>query len=186
MGRKALILATLVALLVVVLAVPGVAAAQEIGKRFTLGPVQVVVLAPKLIWEGTNAHVIIKATNTTSEPVDVAATFALPKGAEKRFDYKGKPEASVSGIKPGETKYMAFTYIKPKKGGDLGQFTSDISVKVGGAEARVPWVFDLREGSRFRAQTNSIVYTIMAVSIGMVIFWFIYFKIVNPSFRIIQ
>lgn len=157
------------------------------------GDVQVTMFAPSLVWGGTNAHVILKLENKGTKPVDVEGSFRFPEGKESQFTYGSKKDAatkdgvkqSLKELKPGETKYISFTYILPKTSAPLGVYTSNVTLKVGDSVQSIPWTFDMREGTRYQPQTEAIVYLIYGVSVGMLVFWVVYFKgFVNKSFSI--
>lgn len=163
------------------------------GIETKVGDVQVTMFAPSLVWGGTNAHVIVKLQNRGAKEVDVEGLFKFPEGKEGQFQYGTKKEAppkdgvvkAVKGLKPGESQYIAFTYILPKTSAPLGVYTADVTLKVDGAAQTIPWQFDVREGTRYQPQTDAIVYLIYGVSVGMLVFWVVYFKgFVNRSFNI--
>lgn len=184
--RKRLVVLLVLALFLGLFSAGGVWA-QEVGKAFKVGAAEVTVFAPRTVWEGTNAHVIIKFENHTNQPIkDIKATLALPKGEEKRFSYKGKTELTLPELKAGETKYLAFTYISPVLGKELKDYTAVVGLEVGDAKGSFNWTFSVRPGARFRQNTPEIVSTIMWVTIGMVIFWFLVFKFYfNRSWKLI-
>ncbi|MCL4426288.1 MAG: hypothetical protein M1553_12835 [Firmicutes bacterium] len=185
MKRRILVILTLA--LLASLLFSQLAWAQEMGKAFKVGAADVTVFAPRTVWEGTNAHVIIKFGNPGSQSIkDMKATLALPKGDEGRFSYKGKTELALPELKAGETKYLAFTYISPVKGKELKNYTAVVTVSVGEAKGTYNWTFSVRPGARFRQNTPEIVSTIMWVTIGMVVFWFLVFKLYfNRSWKLI-
>jgi len=162
-----------------------------------VGDVQATVYAPSVVWQATNAHVIVKMVNTGSQPVTVDALFKFPEGKDNQFTYGTKPapnnvppkdgdKKSLKDLKPGESKYIAFTYITPKSSAQLGQYTANVTLTVGNDSKTIPWNFDVRTGAVFVAQTQSIVMMIYAVSAAMLVFWFVYFKFfVNKNFSIL-
>lgn len=190
MHAKARWLAVLMALALSLALVP---TAFAEGIEVKVGDVSGTMYAPSLVWGGTNAHVIVKLTNNGSKPVDVEGLFKFPEGKEGQFQYGTKKDAaskdgvtqSMKGLKPGESKYVAFTYILPKNSAPLGQYSANLTLKVDGATQTIPWKFDLREGTRYQPQTDAIVFLLYGVSVGMLIFWIVYFKgFVNKSFSI--
>ena len=182
-------------LFALVLSLVLVATAFAGGIDVKAGDVQGTMFAPSVVWGGTNAHVIVKLTNKGSQPVDVDGNFAFPEGKDTQFTYGTKATAppkegvaqSLKGLKPGESKYIAFTYVTPKVSAPLGSYTSKVTLKAGTATQTIPWTFDVREGTRFQPQTDAIVYLLYGVSGGMLVFWFIYFMgFVNRSFKILD
>ncbi len=188
------VLGAVIALALSLIMVPTAFAA---GTEVKVGDVEATVYAPSVVWQATNAHVIVKMTNTGPQPVNVDGLFKFPEGKESQFTYSLKkapnnaaPKDGVTqglkDLKPGESKYIAFTYITPKSSAQLGQYTANVTLKVGNDSKTVPWTFDIRTGAVFMAQTNSIVMMIYAVSAAMLIFWYIYFKFfVNKKFSIL-
>lgn len=166
------------------------------GVETKVGDVQVTMFAPSLVWGGTNAHVIVKLENKGSKAADVEGLFKFPEGKEGQFSYgtkkpndapKDGATQSVKGLKPGEIKYITYTYIVPKVSAPLGLYTANVTLKVDGASQTIPWKFDVREGTRYQPETQAIVFMIYGVSIGMLVFWIVYFKgFVNKSFSIFR
>ncbi len=160
-----------------------------------VGDVEATMYAPSVVWQATNAHVIVKLTNTGSKPVTIDGLFKFPDGKDGQFTYgTKKPNAApkdgvkntLKDLQPGASKYIAFTYITPKDNAPLGMYAANVTLTVDGASKTIPWNFDVRTGTVFVAQTDTIVYGIYAVSVGMLIFWFIYFKgFVNKKFNIL-
>ncbi|MHB0869477.1 MAG: DUF4232 domain-containing protein [Chloroflexota bacterium] len=185
-------LAVLMALVLTLVMVPTAFAG---GVDVKVGDVQATVFAPSVVWQATNAHVVVKMTNTGSKAVTVDGLFKFPEGKETQFTYGTKKpnEApkegatkTVKDLQPGESKYIAFTYVTPKGSAQLGQYSANLTLKVNGESKSIPWSFDVRTGAVFIAQTDSIVYMIYAVSGAMLVFWFAYFKFfVNKSFSIL-
>lgn len=186
------LLAVLMALVMSLVLVPTAFAA---GVDVKVGDVQATVYAPSVVWQATNAHVVVKMTNTGSKAVTVDGLFKFPEGKENQFTYGTKKPndvpkegatKSLKDLKPGESQYIAFTYVTPKGSAQLGQYTGNLTLKVNGESKTIPWNFDVRTGAVFIAQTDSIVYMIYAISAAMLVFWFVYFKFfVNKSFRIL-
>lgn len=184
----------LVVLMTLVLCLSFAPSAFAGGIETKVGDVQTTVYAPSLIWGGTNAHVIVKLTNTGAQPVTVDGLYKFPEGKEGNFSYNQKTKdpvpkegvtQSVKDIKPGESKYMAFTYVSPKLTAPLGSYSSNLTLKVGNDSKVIPWNFDVREGTRYQPDTGGITILIYGVSIGMLVFWFVYFKgFVARSFNI--
>ncbi len=182
-------------LIALVLSLAMVPTAFAAGTDVKVGDVDATVYAPSVVWQATNAHVIVKLENLGSKPVTVDGLFKFPEGKDTQFTYGTKaPNAapkdgatkSLKDLKPGESKYIAFTYITPKSSAQLGQYTGNLTLKVDGASQTVPWNFEIRTGAVFVAQTDSIVFMIYAVSAAMLIFWFAYFKFfVNKRFNIL-
>ncbi len=182
-------------LIALVLSLAVVPTAFAAGTDVKVGDVQATVYAPSVVWQATNAHVVVKMTNTGSKPVTVDGLFKFPEGKENQFTYGTKKPndvpkegttKSLKDLKPGESKYIAFTYVTPKGNAQLGQYTGNLTLKVDGASQTIPWTFDVRTGAVFLAQTDSIVYMIYAISAAMLVFWFVYFKFfVNKSFSIL-
>lgn len=164
------------------------------GIETKIGDVETTIYAPNVVWQATNAHVIAKFTNTGSKSVAIEGLFKFPEGKDTQFTYGTKtPNAApkdgatqtLKELKPGESKYFAFTYIQPKGSAQVGQYTANVTLKVGDASKTIPWTFDVRPGQVFQAQTDQIVYTIYAISAGMLVFWFVYFKFfVNKKFNV--
>jgi len=160
-----------------------------------VGDVEATVYAPSVVWQATNGHVVVKMTNTGSKAVSVDGLFKFPEGKEGQFTYgtkkpndapKDGAKQTLKDLKPGESKYIAFTYITPKDNAQLGQYTGNVMLTVDGASKTIPWNFDVRTGTVFVAQTSTIVYMIYAVSVVMLVFWFVYFKgFVNKKFNIL-
>ncbi len=184
--------AVLIALVLSLAVVPTAFAA---GTEVKVGDVAATVYAPSVVWQSTNAHVIVKVENRGSKPVTIDGLFKFPDGKDSQFTYGTKaPNAapkegatkSLKDLKPGENKYIAFTYITPKSSAQLGRYTANVTLTVDGASQTIPWSFDVRTGAVFLAQTDSIVMMIYAVSAAMLVFWFVYFKFfVNRSFNIL-
>ncbi|MGE5618149.1 MAG: hypothetical protein ACM3US_02700 [Sphingomonadaceae bacterium] len=184
-------LAVLMALVLTLVMVPTAFAG---GVDVKVGDVQATVYAPSVVWQATNAHIVVKMTNTGSKTVTVDGLFKFPEGKENQFTYGTKKPndvpkegatKSLKDLKPGESKYIAFTYITPKGNAQLGQYTGNLTLKVDGDSKVIPWTFDVRTGAVFVAQTDAIVYMLYAISAGMLVFWFVYFKFfVNKSFSI--
>lgn len=187
-GRWLIVLTTLALCLVFA---PSAFAA---GVETKVGDVQTTIYAPSLIWGGTNAHIIVKLTNTGSQPVTVDGLYKFPEGKEGNFSYNQKTKdpvpkegvtQSVKDVKPGESKYMAFTYVSPKVTAPVGSYSSNLTLKVGNDSKVIPWNFDVREGTRYQVDTGGITILIYGVSVGMLVFWFVYFKgFVARSFNI--
>ncbi len=185
-------IAALFALVMSAVLVPTAFAA---GTEVKVGDVTATVYAPSVVWQATNAHVIIKLENNGTQPVTVDGLFMFPEGKDNQFTYGTKaPNAApkegatktVKELKPGASQYMAFTYITPKGNAQLGQYKANLTLKAGGASQTIPWTFDVRTGAVFVSQTDSIVYMIYAISAAMLVFWFVYFKFfVNKSFNIL-
>ncbi len=182
-------------LIALVLSLALVPTAFAAGTDVKVGDVQATVYAPSVVWQATNAHVVVKLTNTGSQPVTVDGLFKFPEGKDNQFTYgTAKPNTapkegatkSLKDLKPGESKYIAFTYITPKSNAQLGQYTANLTLKVGNDSKTVPWTFDIRTGAVFVAQTDSIVFGIYAISAAMLVFWYVYFKVfVNKKFSIL-
>ncbi|MCL4369834.1 MAG: hypothetical protein M1380_02850 [Chloroflexi bacterium] len=183
-------------LIALVLSLAMVPTAFAAGTDVKVGDVDATVYAPSVVWQATNAHVIVKLENLGSKPVTVDGLFKFPEGKDTQFTYglkKGANAAPKEGatqslkeLKPGESKYIAFTYITPKSSAQLGQYTANLTLKVDGASKTIPWTFDVRTGAVFVAQTQSIVVMIYAISAAMLVFWFVYFKFfVNKRFNIL-
>lgn len=190
-NRRSWLLAAMVLAMSMVL-VPTAFASGIVEK---VGDVQVTMYAPSVVWQATNAHVIIKMENTGTKPVTVDGLLMFPDGKDSQFTYgTKKPNAApkdgvkktLKDLKPGESQYIAFTYITPKDNAPLGMYTSNITLSVNGASKVIPWTFDVRTGTVFVAQTSTIVYGIYGISVAMLIFWFVYFKgFVNKKFNIL-
>lgn len=179
-GRVILALLALTAITV------GIAYAEDLGSAFMMDKAQVVVFAPHTVWQGTNAHVVVKITNTGGEPVsDFKATLTLP-GDAKGYNLPKTFTNTLSfkdAVKPGETKYLSFTYVRPKTSMALGDYKGAVTVKTGAKEVTLDWPVSIREGTRYHATTGMIVVLILAISLATMIWWFIYFKVwVNPAF----
>lgn len=174
---------TIAALLVIT---AGIALAEDLGKAFRVGNAEVVVFAPSVVWQGTNAHVVIKVTNRGSDPLsDFKATLTLPAAADKFTLQKTFTNTLTlkDPLKPGETKYLSFTYINPKTSLAVGDYMGAVTVKSGTQEVKVDWPVSIREGTRYQASTGMIVVLILVVSLATLIWWFVYFKVwVNPAF----
>lgn len=186
----------LVALMTLVLCLSLAPSAFAAGADIKAGDVEGTMYSPSIVWQGTNAHVIVKLTNKGSAPVDVDGIFKFPAGKENQFTYNQKTKdpvpadgvtQSLKGLKPGESKYVAFTYVTPKGTAPIGSYTANVTLKAGAASQTVPWTFDVREGSRYQPETQAIVYLVMGLSLGMLVFWFVYFwGFVNRSFHPIK
>lgn len=160
-----------------------------------VGDVQATVYAPSVVWQATNAHVIIRLVNTGSKPATIDGLFMFPQGKDNQFTYGlKKPNAApkdgvkqtLKDLQPGASKYIAFTYITPKSNAQLGQYNASVTMTVDGASKTIPWNFDVRTGAVFAAQTDSIVMMIYGISAAMLVFWFVYFKFfVNKKFNIL-
>lgn len=190
-NRRSWLLAAMVLAMSMVL-VPTAFASGIVEK---VGDVQATVYAPSVVWQATNAHVIIKLENTGSKPVTVDGLFMFPDGKDSQFTYgTKKPNAApkdgvkktLKDLKPGESQYLAFTYITPKSSATLGMYTANVTLTVDGASKVFPWNFDVRAGTIFIAQTQSIVMMIYGISVAMLVFWFVYFKgFINKKFNIL-
>jgi len=186
------LLAVLIALVLSLAVVPTAFAA---GTDVKVGDVEATVYAPSVVWQATNSHVVVKLVNRGSKPATVEGLFKFPEGKDNQFTYgtkspntapKDGDTKTLKDLKPGESKYIAFTYITPKGNAQLGMYTANLTLKVDGASQTIPWTFDIRTGAVFIAQTDSIVYMIYAVSAAMLVFWFAYFKLfVNKKFNIL-
>lgn len=183
-------LAVLIALVMSLVLVPTAFAG---GVDVKVGDVEGTMFAPSVVWGGTNAHVIVKLANKGTQPVDIDGTFSFPEGKEGTFTVGTKAAAatkegvaqSLKGLKAGESKYIAFTYLTPKTSTPLGAYTGKVMLKAGSATQTIPWTFDVREGTRYQPQTDAIVYLLYGVSGGMLVFWFVYFMaFFNRSFKI--
>lgn len=159
---------------------------------FTVGKATVVMFAPQTVWQGTNAHVVLKVTNNGTEPLsDFKAVLRLPADQAKNITYTykngkdGVDELTFKNpLKPGETQYLSFTYINPKTAMPLGIHKATVELSSGGQTQTATWNLDLREGTRYQASTGQIVVLILAISLATMIGWFAYFKfIVNPKFK---
>jgi hypothetical protein len=177
------------ALLLVLTAVP--VFAQGVN-NFTVGKANVVMFAPQTVWQGTNAHVVLKVTNNGTEPLsDFKAVLKLPEGQAKNIGYtykNGKDGvdeiAFKNPVKPGETQYLSFTYINPKTAMPIGVHKATVDMSTGGQTQSATWNLDLREGTRYQASTGQIVVLILAVSFATMLGWFAYFKfVVNRQFK---
>lgn len=186
------VIAVLIALALSLGIVPTAFAA---GTEIKVGDVSATVYAPSVVWQATNAHVIVKLENQGAAPATVDGLFKAPEGKENQFTYgtkkpndvpKDGAKQSLKELKPGESKYIAFTYFTPKGSAQLGQYTANVTLTVGKDSKTVPWTFDVRTGAVFAAQTNSIVMMIYGISAAMLVFWFVYFKFfVNKKFSIL-
>lgn len=190
-GRRGALVAIIVFALSLV-AVPSAFAAGTVEK---LGDVEATVYAPSVVWQSTNAHVIVKLENKGSAAAKVEGSFKVPEGKESQFNYgldKGKAKAATKDpivlskdIAPGKTEYLAFTYFAPKGSAQLGQYTANLTLKAGTASKTIPWAFDVRAGQVFQAETDAIVYSLYAISAGMLVFWFVYFKgFIKKNFKL--
>ncbi len=193
LGKRSWILVVIVLTLSAVFAPSALASGIDV----KVGDVNATVYAPSVVWQATNAHVIVKLENTGSKPVTIDGLFKFPEGKDNQFTYstakapanvppKEGVTKSLKDLKPGESKYIAFTYITPKGSAQLGQYTANVTLKVDGASQTIPWTFDVRTGTVFVAETQSIVMLLYGISAGMLVFWFIYFKgFVNKKFNIL-
>ena len=188
--RSWLVMAIVLAMSVVF--VPTAFAAGIVEK---VGDVQATVYAPSVVWQATNAHVIIRVENMGSKPATIDGLFMFPQGKDNQFTYGTKKpntapkdgvKQSLKDLQPGASKYIAFTYITPKSNATLGPYTANVTLTVDGASKTVPWTFDVRTGAVFAAQTEGIVMMIYGISAAMLVFWFVYFKFfINKKFNIL-
>lgn len=166
------------------------------GIETKVGDVEATIYAPSVVWQATNAHVVIKLENTGKTPVKVESAFKAPDGKEGQFslglDDKGKavaatkdPVSKSKDLAPGKSAYIAYTYFTPKGSAQLGEYTSNLTIKVGDVTKAIPWTFEVRAGQVFQAETQGIVMAIYSVSAAMLIFWFVYFKgFIKKNFNI--
>ena len=174
-------------------AVPSAFAAGIVEK---LGDVEATVYAPSVVWQATNAHVIVKLENKGSAPVNcrgISSRFPRARRASSttgstRARRRPRPkdrDRSLQGHRPRQDRVPRLHLLRPQGQRPVGQYTGQLTLKVGtpprpsrghSMSARVT-------SSRLRpTQSFTQLYVISA---GMLVFWFVYFKgFIKKNFKL--